>query len=77
MGLAPTIAAAGCAANDFTLPLDNVIQLDIEQKAYRRAKGSLRLHTMSHIIAAVFKKKKGKTVMLLEENIWKYLHDLE
>lgn len=40
MGLEPTISVVGCAAHDFTLPVDSVIQLDIEQKADRRAKRS-------------------------------------
>lgn len=60
MGLESTITAVGCAANDFRVPLDNVIQLGIEQKACRMAKRNFRLHKISHIIAAVFKKKKEK-----------------
>lgn len=57
MGLEPTISVVGCAANDFTLPVDSVIQLGIERKADRKAKEIFRLHKISHIVDAVFKKE--------------------
>lgn len=40
MGVEPTVSVVGCVVIDFILPVDSVIQLDMEQKADRRAKRS-------------------------------------
>lgn len=40
MGVEPTVSVVGYTVIDFVLPVDNVIQLDMEQKADRRAQRS-------------------------------------
>lgn len=68
MGSEPAITVVGGVAHDVTSPLTMSYSWMLNRKPGEGRKEVLGSIQISHIIAAVFTKKK-KTVMLLEEHV--------